>query len=69
MQRGVSGLWWSGRLSVRRRTRPISSTVNVVKLAVTCAPGSAPDSRRDFRTLPLSLRGSASTTVIRRGTL
>ena len=32
---GVSGLWWSGRFSVRRRTRPISSTVKVVKLAVT----------------------------------
>ena len=40
MQRGVSGLWWSGRFSVRRRTRPISSTVNVVKLAVTA--GSTP---------------------------
>ena len=26
-QRGVSGLWWSGRFRVRRRTRPISSTV------------------------------------------
>ena len=67
MQRGVSGLWWSGRFSVRRRTRPISSTVNVVKLAR--HSGSAPDSRRDLTTLPLSLRGSASTTVIRRGTL
>ena len=35
MLRGVSGLCWSGRLSVRRRTRPISSTINVLKLAVT----------------------------------
>ena len=35
MQRGVSGLWCSGRFSVRRRTRPISSTVKVEKPVVT----------------------------------
>ena len=55
--------------TVERQTAHPSDRLHRQGGEARCHSGSTPDSRRYFMTLPLSLRGSTSTTVIRRGTL
>ena len=66
----AAGRQWVVLVRTVQRQAPHTADVLDDQRAETCChSGSAPDSRRDLTTFPLSLRGSASTTVMRRGTL